>query len=134
MDLLLRIKDGLIIFTSSWLNPNISFFIIRMGLMLSITYGLLSLMLIYSPVRTIFFQVCAAFIGVIIALNIPLAAFRETSRGGFALIVTFFFLCMVFLPNWLPGFLVPRYGDQLKLKKILRWIVWALFILQIITG
>lgn len=134
MDLLLRIKDGLIIFISSWLNQNISFFIIRMGLMLSITYGLLSLMLIYSPVRTIFFQVCAAFLGVIIALNIPLAAFRETSRGGFALIVTFFFLCMVFLPTWLPAYLVPIYGHQLRLRKILRYIIWGLFLLQIIIG
>lgn len=133
MDLLLRIKDGLIIFISSWLNHNISFFIIRVGLMLSITYGLLSLMLC-SPVRTIFFQVCAAFLGIIVSLNIPLYAFEETSRGSFTTIVIFFFLCIVFLPNWLPAFLVPRYGDQLRLKKILRWIVWGLFILQIITG
>jgi hypothetical protein len=133
MDILVSLKDFWINFIF-WLKPNIPFFIIRMGLLLSITYALLSLALIYSPVRTVFFQVCAAFIGVIIALNIPLVAFRETSRGSFALIVTFFFLCMVFLPSWLPGSLVPVYRHQLNLRQALRFLVWILFLIQILIG
>jgi len=133
MDLLVSLKDIWINFIL-WLKPSITFFIIRMGLMLAITYGLLSLMLIYSPARTVFFQVCAAFLGIIISLNIHLDAFRQTSNGSFALLVTFLFLCMIFLPNWLPAYLVPVYGHQQKLRKVLRYIVWGLFILQILLG
>jgi len=133
MDILVSLKDFWINFIW-WLKPSITFFVIRMGLMLAVTYGLLSVMLMYSLSRTIFFQVCAAFLGVIIALNIPLNVFRDTSRGGFTLIVTFFFLCMAFLPAWLPAYLVPIYGHQLRLRKILRYIIWGLFLLQIIIG
>lgn len=133
MDLLVNSKDLWINFIF-WLKPSITFFIIRMGLMLAITYGLLSLMLIYSPARTIFFQVCVAFLGIIISLNIRLDAFRQTSNGSFALLVTFLFLCMIFLPNWLSAYLVPIYGHQQKLRKILRYLVWGLFILQILIG
>ena len=133
MDLLVSLKDLSISFIF-WLRPSISFFIIRMGLMLTITYGLLSLMLMYAPARTVFFQVCAAFLGVIISLNIRLDVFRETSNGGFTLLVMFFFLCMIFLPNWLPAYLVPVYGHQQKLRKILGCIVWGLFILQVLIG
>lgn len=133
MDILVRLKDFWISFIF-WLKPSITFFIIRMGLMLSITYGLLSLMLVYSPVRTVFFQVCAAFLGIVISLNLPLDAFRETSEGGFALIITFFFLVMLYLPNWLPAHLIPVYGDQQRLRKIIRYVVWGLFLLQIFVG
>jgi len=133
MDILVRIRDFWISFISS-LNPNITSFIIRMGLMLFITTTLLSISLFYLPSRSVFVQTIIACIGVFIALYIPTEVFRTGSQGNYAFLVTFFFLCMVFLPNWLPASLVPRYGDQLKLKKILRWIVWALFILQIITG
>lgn len=132
MDILVIIRD----YTSAFifgLSDCIGFFIIRMGLMLAIMYGLLTLTL-NLPVHAIFFQVCAVFLGIIISLNIPICAFKDTSPGRFATIVLFFFLCMLFLPNWLPALLVPRYGDQLKLQKILRWIVWGLFLIQIIAG
>jgi len=131
MDILVRLKDFWINFILR-LKPGICFFIIRMGLMLVITYGFLSLMLVYSAIRSIFFQVVATLVGIIIAVNINLEPFRETSEGGFALIVTFFFLCMIFLPGWLPAYLVPIYGHQQKLRKILRYIVWGLFLLQLI--
>jgi hypothetical protein len=133
MDILINLKDLWINFIL-WLKPGICFFIIRMGLMLAITYGLLTLMLVYSSARTVFFQVLATFLGIIIAVNINLEPFRETTQGGFALVVTFFFLCMVFLPGWLPAYLVPIYGHQQRLRKILRYIVWGLFIIQILIG
>jgi len=133
MDILVRLRDYWINFIL-WLNPNITSFIIRMGLMLSITTILLSFSFIYLPSHSVFVQAIICSIGVFSALYIKTEVFRTTNQSSFVFACTFFLLAMLFLPNWLPAFLVPRYGDQLRLKKIIRCIVWGLFILQIITG
>ncbi len=133
MDILVRLRDFWISFIL-WLNPNITSFIIRMGLMLSITTILLSFAFMYLPSRSVFVQAVICTIGIFSALYIKTEVFRTASPGSYVFGCTFFLLAMLFLPNWLPAFLVPRYGDQLRLKKIIRCIVWGLFILQIITG
>lgn len=133
MDILVRLRDFWISFIL-WLNPNIASFIIRMGLMLSITTILLSLSFIYLPSPSVFVQAIICSIGIFSALYIKTEVFRTASPDSFVFACTFFLLAMLFLPNWLPAFLAPKYGDQLRLKKIIRCIVWGLFILQIITG
>lgn len=133
MDILVRLRDFWISFIL-WLNPNITSFIIRMGLMLSITTILLSFSFIYLPSRSVFVQAIICSFGIFSALYIKTEVFRTTSQGSYVFLVTFFLLAIIFLPNWLPAFLAPKYGDQLRLKKIIRCIVWGLFILQIITG
>ena len=130
MDILIKLRDFWINFVS-WLSPSITSFIIRMGLILLITYILLTLVWL-RLYRSVFTQMCVAVIGGIIALYIPTDSFRDMGPGGLAFIVTFFFLCMLFLPNLLPSLLVPRYGDQLKLKRIIKRAIWMLFILQIV--
>lgn len=130
MDLLVRLRDFWISFIS-WLSPSIISFIIRIGLMLLATYILLTLVWL-RLYRSVFTQTCVAVIGGIIALYIPTDAFRDMGRGGLAFMVTFFLLCMIFLPNLIPSLLVPRYGDQLWLKRIIKRVIWILFILQVI--
>jgi len=133
MDILVRGRDFWINFIL-WLNPNITSFIIRMGLMLCIVFILVSLFWLNPLSRSVFLQTVFASIGIFVSLYIPTNVFKTGSSGNYAFIVTFFFLCMVFMPRWLPSFLVPVYGQQQKLKKIITCIIWALFLLQIIVG
>jgi len=130
MDILIRLRDFWISFIS-WLSPSIVSFIIRIGLTLLVTNFLLTLAWL-RLYRSVFTQICVALIGVMIGLYIPTEAFRGASPGSLAFSVTLFFLCIIFLPNLLPSLLVPRYGDQLKLKRIIKRAIWILFILQII--
>ncbi len=130
MDIWVRIKDFGINFVS-WLSPSIISFIIRTGLILLITYILLTLVWL-RLYRSVFTQTCVAVISIIIGLYVPTNIFRNMGSGGLAFIVIFSFLCMIFLPDLIPSFLAPRYGDQLKLKKIIKLAIWILFILQII--
>ncbi len=130
MDILVRIKDFWINFVS-WLSPSIISFIIRTSLILLITYILLTLVWL-RLYRSVFTQTCVAVIGIIIGLYIPTNVFRNMGSGGLAFIVIFSFLCMIFLPDRIPSLLAPRYGDQLKLKRIIKLTIWILFILQII--
>ncbi len=130
MDILIRLRDFWISFIS-WLSPSITSFIIRIGLMLLITYLLLTLMWL-RVYRSVFTQACVAVIGVIIALYIPTGVYGDASPGSLAFTVTFFLLCIIFLPNLIPSLLVPRYGTQLKIKRIIKRAIWILFILQII--
>lgn len=132
MDILVSLKDLWINFIF-WLKPGISLFVIRMGLMLAIIFALLNLTLTYIPARTVFVQVCAACLGIIISVNLSLDSLRN-SGGSFVLIFTFCFLILIFLPGWLPAYIVPVYGHQLRLRKIIKYIVWGLFILQILIG
>lgn len=133
MDILVRGRDSWIWFIF-WLNPNTTSFIIRMGLMLCIIFILVSLFWLNPLSRSVFLQTVFASMGVFISLYIPTDIFRTGKPGNFAFIVTFFFLCMIFMPRWLVSFLVPVYGQQQKLRKIITYIIWTLFLLQIIVG
>jgi len=58
----------------------------------------------------------------------------DISEGWLAFIITISLFAMVFIPNFLPFLLTPRFGDQIKVKKILLIIIWGLFLTQLIIG
>ena len=132
MDILIRLRD-LFISLIYGLPESITSFILRIGLMLALSFICLVSSWLFLSSRSIFTQAAIAFVSFTLCLYIPVERVREIGEGVLAFAVILSFLAMVFLPSWLPGFLAPRYGDQLRLKKILRWTVWVLFVLQIIV-
>lgn len=131
MDILVRLRDFWISFIF-WLNPDITSFILRMGLMLCIVFILVSLFWLNPYSRSVFLQAVFASIGIFISLYFPVEIFRTGKPGNFAFIVTFFFLSMIFMPRWIAFFLVPVFRQQELVRKIIISITWTLFICQII--
>ena len=131
MDILVRLKD-LIVDLIFNLPVSITTVILRMGFLLVLFAVLLRIAWLYLPSRTVFSQVCVAFLAIIIALNIPFEEFRGNDKGLLAFSVVFSILCMIFLPNKIVFWLTPRLGDQVKLGQIIKYLVWLVFIIQII--
>lgn len=133
MDLLVHLKD----FWFNLINHlpySLSCFILRMGLLLGLSTVLLSWAWESLPRPTVFSQTCVAFLTVVVALYIPVDKFRLAGEFFLAFTVTLAFLCMIFLPSWLPFWLTPKLGNQAKLRKIVVCIVWGLFLVQLITA
>jgi glucan phosphoethanolaminetransferase (alkaline phosphatase superfamily) len=133
MDLLIHIKDF-------WINlvndmpHSLLCFILRMGILLILSAFFLFWAWKRFPHRSVFSQTCVAFMALVIALYIPVDKFRETGKGFLTFVATIALLCMIFLPSWLPFWLTPRLGNQLKLKKVIMGIVWGLFLVQLLTA
>lgn len=132
MDILIRLRD-LYINSVYALPEGFTSFILRMGILLALTIGLLMLTWHKLPWCSVFSQVCVAFIAIVASLYIPMSIFREVGKEFFAFSVGVGLLCMIFLPGWLPFYLTPRLGNQIRLKKIIRYIIWSLFILQLVV-
>jgi len=132
VDILIRLRD-LYINSVYALPEGFTSFILRMGILLALTIGLLMLTWHKLPWCSVFSQACVAFIAVVASLYIPMSIFREVGRGFFAFSVGVGLLCMIFLPGWLPFYLTPRLGNQIRLKKVIRYIIWGFFILQLIA-
>ena len=132
MDILIRLRDLYINFVYA-LPDGFTSFILRMSILLALTIGLLMLTWHKLPWCSVFSQACVAFIAVVASLYIPVNVFREIGKEVFAFSVGVGLLCMIFLPGWLPFYLTPRFGNQLRLKKIIQYLIWSLFILQLIS-
>lgn len=135
MDLLIAFRDFFIHMTYK-LPPGLTCYILRMGILLALDAGLLALTLAFLPkwLLSTFLQVCIAFLGLVAALYMPVDMFREISEGFLAFMVALCFLCMIFLPEFLPQLLTKRVGTQILLKKILKDAIWVLFLIQILWG
>jgi len=133
MDLLIRLRI-LFVDVVYMLPESLTCLILRIGLLLTLVASALFFAWQYLPWRTVFTQTCVAFITFVISLYVPVSEFRQGGKEFLAFIVSLAFLCMIFLPNWLPFWLTPKLGNQQKLKKILRRVIWGMFILQIIIG
>lgn len=133
MDLLAGLRDTSVTFVTN-LPDAITFFIARMACLLIITTGFLTLSWSWLPRPTVFAQLWVAFLGIVFALNIRIEDLRRLGDGPFTVFVCMGLLTMFFLPGWIPFWLVPRYGTQLRLRRVLYWIVWGLFALQVIIG
>jgi len=133
MDILVILRDFTINFIYS-LPENITAFVLRMGALLVIAALSLIATLERLPWRNVFTQVCVAFLSIVISLYIPINEIRAAGKGTLALMVFLSLFCMFFLPNWLPSYLTPKLGNQLKLRGIIKNIMWGLFILQLILG
>lgn len=133
MDILVMIRDYTINFIFG-LPENITAFILRMGVLLIIASASLFAALKKLPWRNVFTQVCVVFLSVVIGLYVPVNTIRDFGKEALALMVILSFLCMLFLPDWLPSRLTPKLGNQIKLKGIIKNIMWGLFIIQLILG
>lgn len=132
MDLLISLRDFWINFIWGLPEP-LQRYMLRMGLLLALEVAILSLTW-WLPWRSVFLQAFAAFIILSIALYVPMGKMLELSEGWLAFVVTTALFSMVFVPNFLPFLLTPRFGNQIKVKKILLIIIWGLFLVQIFTG
>lgn len=131
MDAFVIIRDFVINFIYS-LPENFTSFILRMGIMLIFLTSFLFLAWYRLPWRTVFSQVCIAFLAIVFSLYVPVNDFRNSGKEALAFMVIISLLCIFFLPNWLPYYLTPRLGNQMKLKRIIKKVIWTLFILQLI--
>lgn len=133
MDILVRLRDLYINFVYN-LPIGISIFILRMSVFLILSILLLILAWVYIPWRNVFFQTCIAFSSFSLVLYLPIQHLRKTGPDFFAFLVGIGFSCMIYIPNWLPFFLTPLHGNQIRLKRIIRYTIWSLFLLQIMIS
>jgi hypothetical protein len=133
MDILVMIRDFTINFIYG-LPGNITDFVLRMGFLLIISALALYIALEKLPWREAFIQLCVAFFSIVISLYLPVNEIRNLGKETLAFTVIISFLCMLFLPEKLPSYLTPMLGNQIRLKGIIKNIMWGLFILQLILG
>lgn len=131
MDILVRLKDFWVNIVAG-LPPCLASYILRMGLLLVMTGVFLMLSWRYLPFRSTFSQVLVTLATITIALHLPVQSFLKIGKGGLAFSITLAFLCLVFIPNFIPFFLTPKLGNQVRIRKTIVVIVWGLFILQLI--
>lgn len=132
MDILVMLRDFTINFIYG-LPENITAFILRMGVLLAITTLSVLITINKLPWKEVFAQLCVAFFAVVISLYIPVNEIRNFGKETLTLMVLLSFFCMLFLPNRLPSYLTPMFGNQIRLKGIIKNIMWGLFILQLIV-
>ena len=133
MDILIRLRDLYINFVCS-LPEGITSYVLRISILLLLAVGLLGIVWNrFVESRSVFLQVCLAFLLIVVSMYFPVEIFKESSREYLAFSFAAGILCMIFLPGQLPRYLAPRFGNQIRLKKIIRNIVWGLFILQLIV-
>ena len=133
MDILVMIRDFIINFIYG-LPVNITDFVLRMGFLLIISALALYIALEKLPWREVLIQLCVVFLSIVISLYVPVNEIRNLGKETLAFTVIISFLCMLFLPEKLPSYLTPMLGNQIRLKGIIKNIMWGLFILQLILG
>ena len=133
MDILVMIRD-FTINSIYGLPENITDFVLRMGFLLIISAAALYTVLEKLPWKEVLIQLCAAFLSIVISLYIPVNEIRNLGKETLAFMVVISFFCMLFLPEKLPYYLTPMFGNQIRLKGIIKNIMWGLFILQLILG
>ena len=129
MDILILIKDQWISFVVN-LPEGVISFVLRMGLLLSLSIIILTLAW-YSPRRSVFLQTFMFFVVISLTMCISVQKILELEEGQFVFIVTTAFLCMIFIPNFLPFLLHPRFGTQIKIRKLVLASIWGLFLVQL---
>lgn len=129
MDILILIKDQWISFVTG-LPTGVVSYILRMALLLSLSVVILTLSW-YSPRRSVFLQMFIFFSVISLTMCISVQKILELEEGQFVFIVTTSFLLMIFIPNFLPFLLHPRFGTQIKIRKLLLVSIWGLFLVQL---
>ncbi|MEE9615051.1 MAG: hypothetical protein V3W31_08935 [Thermodesulfobacteriota bacterium] len=133
MDILILSRDFLINLIYS-LPAGLTSYILRVGFLLAMSSTVLFAAWMYLPWRTVLTQVCIAVTTITFSLYTPVERCREVGKEFLTFAVLIAICCMVFLPGKLSFCLTPRLGDQLRLKRIIVYAIWAGLILQIITG
>ena len=115
--------DVLILLKNQWINfitglpEGVVSYILRVALLLSIAVIILTLSW-HTPWRSVFLQMFMFFVTISLSMCIPIQLILEVQEGQFVFIITTAFLCMIFIPNFLPFLLTPKFGNQVKIKKI----------------
>jgi len=133
MDILVMIRDSTINFIYG-LPENITDFVLRMGFLLVISALVLCIVLEKLPWKEVLVQLCVAFLSIVISLYLPVNEIRNLGKETLAFTVVISFLCMLFLPEKLPRYLTPMLGKQIRVKGVIKNVMWGLFILQLILG
>ena len=129
MNILILLKNQWINFITSLPEAVVSY-ILHMALLLSLSIITLTISW-HSPWRSVFLQTLLFFVVISLTMCIPVQTILEIQEGQFVFIVTTAFLCMIFIPNFLPFLLNPIFGNQVKIKKFLLMIIWGLFLVQL---
>lgn len=108
-------------------------YILRISLLLTLAIIILTFSW-HTRWRSVFLQMVMFFVVISVSLCIPVQKVFELQNGQFVFIVTTCFLIMIFTPNCLPFLLTPKFGNQIKIKKILLVSVWGLFLVQLILA
>ena len=133
MDILIIIRDFFINLIAH-LPAGLISFTLRMGLFLWLSIIFLPIAWFNIPSPSIFGQTCITFIILTISLYIPVEKIISIREGLLTFIVILCFFSMIALPNWLPFWLTPKLGNQMRLKKIINCVIWGLFVIQIIVA
>ncbi len=114
------------------LNISLGCFIIRCGLWMLVSAGLLYLSWAKLHSRSRFLQVLTLFAATILVFVLPLAHLVQAGVVyGFMIVVSL--LAMIFMPPHISFFLTPIRGQQIKTKWILYGLVTFLFFIQLIA-
>lgn len=114
------------------LNINLGCFIIRWGLWMMISSGLLYFAWAKMHSRTRFTQILTFIISTSIVFVLPLEYLKQTGAVyGFMIIVSI--LAAICMPLHLAFFLTPIRGQQLRIKWIIYGLAAFLFVIQLIV-
>ena len=133
MDILVVLRDLAINFFYD-LPEGLTSYILRVGLLLALSSGVLFFAWMYMPWRTVLSQVCLVLVTITASLYTPIEKCREIGAEFLTFTALISICCMVFLPGKLAFCLTPRLGDQLRLKKIIVYAIWGGLVLQLMTG
>ena len=133
MDILVVLRDLAINFFFD-LPEGLTSYILRVGLLLALSSGVLFFAWMYMPWRTVLSQLCLVLVTITISLYAPVEVCREISKEFLTFAVLIALSCMVFLPGKLAFCLTPRLGDQQRLKKLIVYAIWGGLVLQLMTG
>lgn len=84
--------------------------------------------------RSVFVQVSAGLLGVLVALSLPLHHVRIESGMARLWLLTFAILIVAFIPVLLPNLLLPTLGAQQRLRKALVLTVGAIILANLLWG
>ena len=132
MDVLILLKNQWIDFISG-LPESVVSYILRMALLLIIAIIILTLSW-HTPWRSVFLQMFMFFVVISLSMCISVQRILELQEWQSIFIITTAFLCMIFIPNFLPFLLTPKFGNQVRMKKILLVSIWGLFLAQLILA
>lgn len=114
------------------LNVNLGCFLIRWGLWMLISAGLLYLAWAVLHSRNRFTQILTFFISTILVFVLRLEYLKQAGAVyGFMIIVSI--LAAVCMPPYVAFLLTPIRGQQIKIKWIIYGVVVVLFIAQLIV-
>ncbi len=131
MDIILQFKEWLVEYVGD-LDFRITAYILRTGFILVFSSSVLFFTFMHG-LRSIFFQFLWMIITIATSFDeYPFNLMFRLRGEQLTIAVMISFMCMIFLPRMLGFLLVPKLGYQLLLTKLFHFLIWSLFIIQIL--